>query len=138
MSSNILKQVPHEEFANLLSLIGQSVRLQILATLGVQEACVCHLETILGMRQAVLSQHLMILRKANLVNSRREGRNIFYSLANPGLLVSLQQLGSAAGYDLKMFTSIPCSPVTGCPCPMCNPEMEPAQTCQSARKARKP
>jgi DNA-binding transcriptional ArsR family regulator len=138
MPPNITTQAPHEELSNLLFLIGQPVRLQILTALGIQEACVCHLEAVLGMRQAALSQHLMILRKANLVISRREGRNIFYSLANPDLLVSLRQLGSAAGVDLNMFASIPCSPVAGCPCPMCNPEMNPAQTCQSARKARTP
>ncbi len=137
MLMNISTQIPQKELSNLLFLIGQPVRLQILTALGIQEACVCHLEAVLGLRQAALSQHLMILRKAKLVNSRREGRNIFYRLANPDLLVSLQQLGSAAGVDLKFFTSIPCSPVTGCPCPMCNPDMDPALTCELIRKAKK-
>jgi ArsR family transcriptional regulator len=89
---------------------------------------------VLGLRQAALSQHLMILRNANLVNSRREGRNIFYHLANPDLLVSLRQLGSAAGVNLDLFTSIPSSPVSGCPCSMCNPEMDPSLTCGQDRK----
>lgn len=134
MLTNIFTQTPQEELSNLLFLIGQPVRLQILTALGVQEACVCHLEAVLGLRQAALSQHLMILRKANLVNSRREGRNIFYRLANPDLLASLRQLGSAAGVNLGLFTSIPSSPVSGCPCPMCNPEMDPSLTCGRVRK----
>jgi DNA-binding transcriptional ArsR family regulator len=138
MLPNILTQTPRVELSNLLLLIGQPVRLQILTVLGAQEACVCHLEAVLGLRQAALSQHLMILRKANLVSSRREGRNIFYRLANPDLLVSLRQLGSAAGVDPNLFTSIPCSPVTGCPCPMCNPELDPAKPCELTRKTRKP
>jgi DNA-binding transcriptional ArsR family regulator len=137
MLPNISTQTPQVELSNLLLLIGQPVRLQILAVLGTQEACVCHLEAVLGLRQATLSQHLMILRKANLVNGRREGRNIFYRLANPDLLVSLRQLGSAAGVDQNLFTSIPRSPVTSCPCPMCNPEMDPAKTCELIRKSRK-
>lgn len=118
MSANI---TPHPDLSNRLLLIGQPVRLLILATLGVQEACVCHLEAVLGLRQAALSQHLMILRKADLVHSRREGRNIFYRLANPDLFVALRQLATAVGGDPDGWAAIPASPVPGCPCPMCNP-----------------
>jgi DNA-binding transcriptional ArsR family regulator len=115
---------PKNDLSNLLLLIGQPVRLLILATLGGQEACVCHLEAVLGLRQAALSQHLMILRKAGLVHSRRGGRNIFYRLANPELLVALRQLAAAAGSDPHAWAALPTSPVPGCPCPMCNPGCE--------------
>ena len=67
----------------MLSLIGQPARIQILLIIGAQEACVCHLEAVLGMRQAGISQHLMALRKAGLVTAQRDGRNIFYHLTHP-------------------------------------------------------
>jgi DNA-binding transcriptional ArsR family regulator len=129
VSTNVLPPLHVDEISNLLLLIGQPVRLQILAALGVQEACVCHLEAVLGLRQAALSQNLMILRKTGLVSSRREGRNIFYHLVNPDLLAALRQLGSAAGANLELLTAIPASPVSGCPCPMCNPDMDAFHHC---------
>jgi ArsR family transcriptional regulator len=113
---------PKNKLSNLLLLIGQPVRLLILATLDGHEACVCHLEAVLGLRQAALSQHLMILRQAGLVHSRREGRNIFYRLANPELLPALRQLAAAAGIDPLQWATLPACPVPGCPCPMCNPD----------------
>lgn len=64
MTVNILISThPEEQISKLLSLIGQPARIQILLIIGAQEACVCHLEAVLGMRQASISQHLMVLRK---------------------------------------------------------------------------
>lgn len=113
MPTNI---IPHSDLSDLLLLIGQPVRLQILAALDGHEACVCHLEAALGLRQAALSQHLMILRKAHLVHHRREGRNIYYRLANPQLLPALRRFAAAAGVDLPVCVH----PVPGCWCPLCN------------------
>jgi ArsR family transcriptional regulator len=115
---------PCTDLSNRLLLIGQPVRLLILAALAGQEACVCHLEAVLGLRQAALSQHLMILRKAGLVHSRRGGRNIFYRLSNPDLPAALRQLAAAAGVDPEECAMPPAPPVPGCPCPMCNPGCE--------------
>ena len=82
MTTNISTPVRAEEkISKLLSMIGQPARIQILVILGSEEACVCHLEAVMGMRQASISQHLMLLRKAGLVTTQREGRNIFYHLA---------------------------------------------------------
>ncbi len=64
-------------------------RIQILLAIGDDEACVCHLEAVTGMRQAVISQHLMLLRKAGLVTPNRAGRNIYYRLKNPDSGVSM-------------------------------------------------
>jgi DNA-binding transcriptional ArsR family regulator len=83
VETNILSpEHSEEDICKLLALIGQPVRIQILLMVGAGEVCVCHMEAALRMRQASISQHLMILRKAGLVSSRRDGRNIYYRL-NP-------------------------------------------------------
>ena len=68
--------------AETFRLMGQPVRIQILLTIAKEEACVCHIEAALGIRQAVISQHLMVLRDAGLVATNRDGRNIYYRLSN--------------------------------------------------------
>ncbi len=72
--------------SELLRTIGQPIRLQILAEIGAEEACVCHLEARLGLRQALISQHLMALRKAEVLTTRRAGRYVYYRLADPRTL----------------------------------------------------
>jgi DNA-binding transcriptional ArsR family regulator len=64
---------PVEQISNLFQVIGPAARLQILLAIGEGEVCVCHLEAMLGLRQAALSQHLMALREAGIVSDRREG-----------------------------------------------------------------
>ena len=80
------KQNPLQPIASLLETISPLTRLQILLAIGTGEACVCHLETALGLRQAYISQHLMALRKADILQDRREGRYIFYRLKDAALL----------------------------------------------------
>ena len=75
----------YDQVAEIGKALGHPVRLQILQVLREEEACVCHLEAILGQRQAYISQHLMRLREAGLVVDRREGMNVFYSLANEAI-----------------------------------------------------
>jgi len=66
-----------EKAGQLLRLLGQAERLSILLAIGEGEACVCHLEAVFGLRQAHISQQLMVLRDAGLVTDRRDGWNIF-------------------------------------------------------------
>jgi DNA-binding transcriptional ArsR family regulator len=128
---------PEEKIAKLLSLIGQPARIQILLLLGKQEACVCHLEAALGMRQASISQHLMALRKAELVTSQREGRNIFYQLASTDVVQILEQAAQMVGITSDMLRSRYAAPVPGCPCPQCNPGIDPDLSCQNLRSHAK-
>lgn len=102
------------ETASLFQALGQPTRLQILLALGVGEACVCHLEATFGWRQAYLSQHLMALRKAGIVTSSREGRNIHYRLTNLELLGLIRQAALLMGQDLPE----PCASAD-CDCPDC-------------------
>jgi ArsR family transcriptional regulator len=124
---------PEEQISRLLSLIGQPARIQILLILGAQEACVCHLEAVLGMRQASISQHLMALRKAGLVTTHRDGRNIFYHLTHTEVIDVLQQAARLAGISPEELSSLTVRPVPTCPCPQCNPDIDPELSCQNLR-----
>lgn len=128
---------PEEKISKLLSLIGQPARIQILLLLSKQEACVCHLEAALGMRQASISQHLMALRKAELVTTKREGRNIFYQLTSPEVVQILEQAAQMVGITRDMLQNRSTSPVPGCPCPQCNPGIDPDLSCQKLRSSVK-
>ncbi len=101
-----------------------------------QEACVCHLETVLGTRQASISQHLMVLRKAGLVTTQRDGRNIYYKLQQPEVIGILEQAARLLGSNPDMLRSLAFRPIPNCPCPQCNPGMDPKLSCQNASAAR--
>jgi len=135
METNIFSgEQPAEKISQVLSLIGQPARIQILLVIGSKEACVCHLEAVLGIRQASISQHLMVLRKARLVTTHRSGRNIFYRLARPEVIDVLRQAALLAGCDLNALQSLTIRPVPGCPCPDCNPELDPNLSCKTIKR----
>jgi len=125
-----------ENISRLFSIIGQPARIQILMVIAGQEACVCHLETVLGMRQASISQHLMVLRKAGLVTTHRDGRNIYYELQQPGVVGVLEEAARLLGSNPKDLQSLSTRPVPNCPCPQCNPGMDPKLSCQNASAAK--
>ena len=106
-----------EQVASLLQTIGQESSLQILLAIGEGETCVCHLEAMLGLRQATLSQHLMALREAGLLEARRQGRFIHYRLNDPRLLAILHQAAEVQGVPLPEL-----SPSPDCDCPNCSKE----------------
>jgi len=70
--------------------LSDPLRLRVLELLQTQELCVCDLCEVLNLRQSKLSFHLKTLREAGLVNSRQEGRWIYYSL-NLSQFAALQQ-----------------------------------------------
>jgi DNA-binding transcriptional ArsR family regulator len=113
---------PLEDTCKLLALIGQPARIQILLVIGTQEVCVCHMESILDMRQASISQHLMILRDAGLVSARRDGRNIYYRLVYPEVLDLIQHAASLLGFDTGLFSELAEVRSKHCPCSMCTTE----------------
>ncbi|MCD2179266.1 ArsR/SmtB family transcription factor [Rhizobium sp. C1] len=69
--------------SDFLKAISHEARLMILCILSEGEKSVTEIETILGLQQAVVSQQLARLRHENVVETRREGRQIYYSIANP-------------------------------------------------------
>lgn len=79
-------EMPKEEelydLAELFKVFGDSTRIRILFVLFEAEVCVCDLAEALHMTQSAVSHQLKILKQAKLVKNRREGKSIFYSLAD--------------------------------------------------------
>ena len=70
------------DLAELFKVFGDSTRIRILFVLSSAEVCVCDLARVLNMTQSAISHQLRILKQKKLVKSRREGKSIFYSLAD--------------------------------------------------------
>jgi ArsR family transcriptional regulator len=107
----------------LLRALAHPIRLQILDILKEGECCVCHLTTVLKQRQPYVSQQLMVLREARLVLDRKEGVIVYYRLADQhlvALMESAREMLRATGCQVERV-AIPVAPVSGCPCPKCNP-----------------
>jgi DNA-binding transcriptional ArsR family regulator len=122
-----------EGLGRLCRILGQPVRIQILLVIGLGEACVCHLEAYLGIRQAAISQHLMMLRDAGLVTTNRNGRNIYYRLTKPELLGVVWQMALLIGLSAAELNQTVMEPVTPCPCPYCNPGQDDNTGCSGLR-----
>lgn len=80
------EKLPPEEtlydLAELFKVFGDSTRVRILFVLFEAEVCVCDLAQTLHMNQSAISHQLRILKQSKLVKSRREGKSMFYSLAD--------------------------------------------------------
>ena len=81
-----------EEASKLLKEISNRDRLVLLCQMTRAECSVSELEAITGIQQPTLSQQLTVLRTEALVNTRREGKQIFYSIASNEALAVLQVL----------------------------------------------
>jgi len=82
----IKEKLPSDEklfdLAELYKTFGDSTRIKILFVLFESEACTCDLAEVLKMTPAAISHQLKILQRAKLVKSRRDGKTVFYSLAD--------------------------------------------------------
>jgi DNA-binding transcriptional ArsR family regulator len=96
-------------------------RLLILEILRDGEQCVCHLEAVLGCRQAYISQHLMVLREAGLVEDRRDGARIYYQVVKPEVFNLVEYANQLSGAKPIHFNKVK---ITDCPCPKCNPSAD--------------
>jgi len=68
--------------AGIFKALGEPVRLRLFALLSVSgEQCVCHLTDALELPQSTVSRHLGVLRHAGLVSTRRDGKWMYYQLA---------------------------------------------------------
>ena len=76
----------------LLKALSNSDRLLLLCQMTQGEFSVSELEALTGIRQPTLSQQLTVLREEKLVSTRREGKQIFYSIASHEALAVLQVL----------------------------------------------
>lgn len=96
-------------------------RLEILEVLRTGEECVCHMEAVLGYRQAYISQHLTVLREAGLVEDRRDGWNIYYRVTKPDIYRVLDAVNEMSGIAVS---AAPRRTAAACPCPRCRKDGE--------------
>lgn len=120
--------------ARLLKVLTHPVRLAILNILRDGEHCVCHMEAYLGYRQAYISQQLMVLREAGLIQDRRDGWNVYYQVIEPRIYevlsaveqILLPETAAEVNDSARVHPSRPSilakRPVTACPCPQCSGE----------------
>lgn len=82
----VLEQMPDEDvlydLAELFKVFGDSSRIRILFALYGADICVCDLAETLNMTQSAVSHQLKILKQSKLVNSRREGKQVYYFLTD--------------------------------------------------------
>lgn len=104
--------------ANIFKALIHPTRLSILEILREGEQCVCHLEAVLGYRQAYISQHLMVLREAGLVEDRRDGARIYYRVIKPEVFELVDSAVKMSGVNL---IPMPQTKIKDCPCPKCVP-----------------
>ena len=80
------REMPDEEIlydlAELFKIFGDSTRIKILYVLFESEMCVCDIAQLLNMTQSAISHQLRALKQSKLVKYRREGKTVFYSLAD--------------------------------------------------------
>lgn len=122
-----------EQIASPLEAIASAQRVALLLAIGNGEACVCHLEASLGWRQAYISQHLMALRKADVLQDRREGRYVFYRLKDIALLhliVAAARISGMAAEPISALLETQVHP--SCECPQCSPVLIPVESLKTA------
>ncbi len=70
------------DVAELFKVLGDTTRARIICALMAEELCVCDIATLLSMTSSAISHQLRILKQAHVVRSRRDGKTIYYSLAD--------------------------------------------------------
>ncbi len=83
MDAETIKKIDFSKEADILKTIGHPVRLKIVAGLLQSECCVSDIWGCLELPQAVVSQHLSILRNKGIISGRREGNRTIYNVTNP-------------------------------------------------------
>lgn len=89
------------DLAELYKTFGDSTRIKILYALFESELCVCGIAGLLGMTLSAISHQLRILRGAKLVDYRREGRTLYYFLADDHVRTILGQGMEHIGEDAR-------------------------------------
>lgn len=84
--NSVTAELPSEEdlydLAELFKVFGDSTRIRILYALFEHEMCVCDIADLLGMTQSAISHQLRVLKQSQLVKFRKEGKTVYYFLAD--------------------------------------------------------
>ena len=79
------------DLSDLFRLFGDTTRVKILFSLFESEMCVCDIAALLGMTQSAISHQLRALKNTRLIKSRREGKTVFYALADSHVRAIIDQ-----------------------------------------------
>jgi len=115
----------YEQETKLYKSLMHPARLAILDLLREGEACVCHMEATFKYRQAYISQQLMVLRDAGLVEVRRDGLNIYYRVIRPEIFAVLDAMRTVTGIRPAVAFKLGV-----CTCPNCAEETVKTQLIQ--------
>ena len=92
---SVEKALPDEQqlldLSEFFKVFGDSTRIKILYVLSQSEMCVCDLAEVLKMTQSAISHQLRVLKQMKLVKNRREGKTVFYSLADGHIQMIINQ-----------------------------------------------
>ena len=105
-----MERDPYRQATQLFHLLSHPARLRILDELRRSEACVCHLQVLLGRPQPYISQQLRVLRDAGVIESRKLGQFVYYRLADLHTERILEEVLGPAGEAKHLST---------CTCPRC-------------------
>ena len=105
-----MSESTYQQPARLFHLLSHPARLHILDELRRDEACVCHLQTVLERPQAYVSQQLRGLREAGVIADRKDGLMVYYRLADQQVERLLEQVFGPAGQPTRS---------ADCSCPHC-------------------
>lgn len=93
LAENVKRGMPTEReqlrLSELFRMFGDATRIKILSALLISELCVCDLAAVVGMSVSAVSHQLRLLKSAELVRSRREGKSAIYSLADDHVRVMI-------------------------------------------------
>ncbi|WP_310490178.1 metalloregulator ArsR/SmtB family transcription factor [Chamaesiphon sp. VAR_69_metabat_338] len=90
----ILSMAEAQRRAELFTVLADPNRLRLLSALANQELCVCDLAAGLKMGESAVSHQLRVLKSMRMVNYRKEGRNVYYSLADSQAIEIYRSIGS--------------------------------------------
>lgn len=82
VKSNMPSDEVQSNMSAFLKVLADPTRLKIATALLSSELCVCDIASVVGMEHSAVSHQMSVLRKANVVNTRRDGKVIYYSLSD--------------------------------------------------------
>jgi len=80
------KVLAYQMISEVFKTLAHPLRIQILLSLSEKERCVCELLKEIGVEQSNLSQHLRILKKQGIIDSRKDGQKVFYKILLPSAM----------------------------------------------------
>lgn len=96
-----MKTVMLNKKSNLFKAMGHPSRVQILEYLSSGEQCVCDIISELGLEQSNVSQHLAVLRRENLIESRKQGLQVMYRIKHLEILAVLHKAQELISNELS-------------------------------------